>query len=329
MTTKRIPPKLKSLINLLNDSLYHPGSWLGQQLGISRSAVWKYIHQLQQWGITLNVHKSKGYQLPQPIFLLDAQHIETELTTTSHPFQLEVLSHVNSTNDYLKSKIGTATNAIPFCLAEHQTAGRGRLGRTWISPFGTNLYLSCLWSFQQDLSELAGLSLVVGLAVIAALREQGLRDEIKIKWPNDILWQHKKLAGVLTEISAETYGYAQAIIGVGLNINMPVIPTPGINQDWTTVHAITGTIQDRNKLAALVIKQLLQMIPHFAQSGLKPFLATWRQHDALFDKVITLEHGNNQISGIGAGINTNGHLLLRHVDGTICSYSSGNTTIQK
>lgn len=264
---------------------------------------------------------------PSPI-LLDAQIIKTLLPAHPLPIQLDVLSEIDSTNDYFKSNIITP-DAIHFCLAEQQTAGRGRLGRDWFSPFGTNIYLSCLWSFSKDVSALSGLSLAVGIAVIKALNELTPNPDIKIKWPNDILYQQQKLAGILIEVNTVDSGNTQAIIGIGLNVNMSDQNTETINQPWTSLQHIIGNEVDRNKIAALLIHNLLCELSKFSKQGLKPFLTQWQQYDALLNQQINLLHGKQNITGVVLGINPQGYLLLEHNDGSTAAYSSGDSTLCK
>lgn len=260
--------------------------------------------------------------------LLSANTIKTLLPAHPLPIQLDVFSKIDSTNDYFKSKIITA-DAIHFCLAEQQTAGRGRLGRNWFSPFGTNIYLSCSWSFNQEVNALSGLSLVVGIAVIKALNELNPNPEIKIKWPNDILYQQKKLAGILIEINTLDSGNTQAIIGIGLNVNMGSQNTEIIDQPWTSLQHIIGHEIDRNKIVALLIHNLLCELSKFSIHGLKPFFTQWQQYDALLNQQINLLHGTQNIIGKVIGINEQGYLLLQHNDGSTAAYSSGDSTLCK
>ncbi len=317
---------LKQLINILNDGKYHSGNALGEKLNITRSAVWKFIKQLKSYGLPIDSIKAKGYCLKQPIILLDSNKIKKYIATSSRGLTagsrnnpgIKIFTSISSTIDYLKtlSSRGLTAGSIPqICLAEQQTAGKGRLGRTWQSPFGLNIYLSCLWNFNKDISELSGLSLIVGLSVIKAL--EPYTKDLKIKWPNDILYEGKKLAGILVEINAETNGYSRAIISVGLNVNMQ-----NITDRWTSIIDIVKKPLDRNKLTGEIIKQLFADLVNFD-------LSAWQKYDYLKNKKIKLIHGQKSISGIACGINDQGHLLLKDKNGNIAAYSSGDTSIQR
>jgi BirA family biotin operon repressor/biotin-[acetyl-CoA-carboxylase] ligase len=303
----------KNLIKILNDGKYHSGNALGEKLNITRSAVWKFINQLKEYGLAIDVNKTKGYCLQQPLILLNARNIAT-------PCPIKIFDSITSTNDYLKT-----VKKSPFiCLAEQQTAGRGRLGRNWYSPFGLNIYLSCLWDFNKDISELSGLTLIVSLAVIKALNFY--TKDLKIKWPNDILYKDKKLAGILVEINAETHGNSQAIIGIGLNVNMRCTGTA--LRAPTSLIDILKNPQDRNKLTEQLINQLFYYLNKFDKHGIKPFLSEWKKYDYLKNKKIKLIHGQKSIGGEVYGINEQGYLLLKHRNGKVVAYSSGDTSSQ-
>lgn len=256
--------------------------------------------------------------MKQPIILLNATAIKKHLKIK--PYSIKIFNSIPSTIDYLK----TSTAKSPqICLAEQQTAGIGRLGRTWHSPFGLNIYLSCLWNFNKDISKLSGLSLITSLATIKTLTHY--TKHLKIKWPNDILYHDQKLSGILIEISAESHGTSQAIISIGLNVNMY---HASISQSWTSLINILKQPQDRNQIIGLLINQLFDYLKQFETSGFGPFLSEWQKYDYLKNKQIKLLHGQQSITGIAAGINDQGHLLLKHSDGSIATYSSGDTSVK-
>ncbi|NNM59820.1 MAG: biotin--[acetyl-CoA-carboxylase] ligase, partial [Legionellales bacterium] len=249
---KKLSPTLKNIVKLLNDGHYHSGEALGEHLMISRNAVWKNMKQLTELGVELETIPSKGYCMKHPLILLDSKQISQYIEP--HPTlkinQWDIFGSIDSTSDYFRSQ--APRDGLHVCLAEHQTAGRGRFGRAWHSPFGANIYLSCRWPLNQDASNLGGLSLVISLAIVAALSEYGISG-LSIKWPNDILWQGKKLAGVLVELQAESHGLTQIIIGIGINVNMKRLPTPEINQAWVSLDSIVD--RPLSKLAAESQKQ--------------------------------------------------------------------------
>lgn len=328
MKTKPFNDKLAQLTKLLSDGHYHDGNMLGQTMNMTRSAVWKMIKKLERYGIAINSIQSNGYALQEPLILLEPDLIKKAL-----PYEIDitVLESIDSTNNFFKTS--DKRNTIQCCLAERQTQGRGRLHRTWHSPFGKNLYLSCYYPFQKDISELTGLSLVVSLAVLSTLRTLGFTKDINVKWPNDVLCQEKKIAGILIDIQAESHGASDVTIGIGLNVNMTLDDTPSsvefINQLWTSLYEEKGTAFDRNHVAAILLEHLLKYIRCFEQEGFAVFLNEWATVDSLHKKTVTVNYKNELITGEAVGVNQKGYLLLRLADDNVHAFSSGEISLVK
>ncbi len=319
-----ISPSMYRILDILNDGQCHPGTEIGKSLGLSRTAVWKIIHRLKNFGVTIHSH-TKGYQLPEPLVLFNKNDVLSHLSSTE--VDVDVFEHITSTNDYFQSQSAEQTGKPQICIAEHQTKGRGRLGRKWIAPFGRNLYFSLSYTFAKDVSELSGLSLVVGIAVAQALASEYSGISLGLKWPNDIYCNSSKLGGVLIEIAAEANGICRAIIGVGLNVNMKDFAGNSIEQSWTSLETLLDKAIDRNLLVARLIDSMLKTLAQFNRAGLQPFLAEWQRYDILQGKQITLHNSGRDITGIARGITPQGHLLLEQAAGNCKSYSSGDTTI--
>lgn len=316
---------LAKIIELLSDNQYRDGTSMGCQLNISRAAVWKAIKKLEQYDIDIKSVKGKGYLLQTPLILLDDEKIKTGLHTQS--IQIELLEKVDSTNDYLKKFI-EKNNTIRVCIAEAQTQGKGRLNRQWHSPFGKNIYLSLLYPFQKDISELSGLSLAVGLAISQAIESMiPSNEKFAVKWPNDIVVNGHKIAGTLIEIQAESNGFCQVIIGIGINVNMQDASKKQIDQAWSSLLMLTEKHHDRNQLCAALINHLIDYLERFCRDGLAGFVEEWKNKDALFGKSTAILIGNNKHQGICAGINEQGHLLLKMQDDTIKAFASGDATV--
>ncbi len=319
--------KLVKMVSLLNDGEYHDGTSLGEKLHITRAAVWKIIRKLQQYNIPFTSTKGKGYMLQESLILLDAKTIQSALAQKN--IEVECLEKVDSTNQYLKKYL-TDNKKIRVCLAETQTAGRGRLSRQWHSPFAKNIYLSLLYPWQQDISALSGLSLVISLALCHAIEKiSGLTNEVFIKWPNDLLIHGKKLAGSLIEIQAESNGFCQAIIGMGINVNMKEATHDEINQQWTSLQSVSDQYYDRNALCSEIINHVVTYLEQFSLHGLSYFQEQWQQRDYLHNKSISLLSGKDQYSGVAAGIDNQGHLILTLDNGQKQAFSSGDTTLMK
>jgi BirA family biotin operon repressor/biotin-[acetyl-CoA-carboxylase] ligase len=317
---------LLKLADLLSDGEYHDGTSIGQILQITRADVWKLIKKLEHYNVPLTFVKGKGYRLNAPLILLDPQKITYLLANEA--VQIEVFEKVESTQ-YLK-KYMQKKKDIQVCIAEMQSQGRGRLNRQWHSPFGQNIYLSLFYPFQKGISELSGLSLVIGLALCHVIENViGAKEKIGIKWPNDMVVANQKIAGILIEIQAESNGFCQSIIGIGLNVNMQEANDKNITQTWSSLQKLSGTYVDRNAVCAELIHKILSYLEHFSSSGLSHFITEWQQRDILYEQPITLISGNQNYNGIGHGIDAHGHLLLKMADGSVQNFSSGDTTLKK
>ena len=203
-----------ALLKCLSDGEFHSGEDLGEMIGVSRAAISKHIKGIQEWGLDIYRVQGKGYKLANQLDMLDQE----KLSAPSPDASLELIPIIGSTNQHLLERTNTLESGS-VCIAEYQAAGRGRRGREWVSPFGANLYLSMYWRLDAGMAAAMGLSLVVGVAVVEALEEMGV-EGIKLKWPNDLYHNDKKLAGILVELSGQSGGAAHIVIGLGLNLSM-------------------------------------------------------------------------------------------------------------
>ncbi len=316
------------LLHQLSDGNCHSGQALGEQLGISRTAVWKHVSQLTQLGLAINRIPQQGYQLTQPMIPLDEQSIRQHLQDKQFNRQtnIHMFASIDSTNQFLKELANTSS--VEICCAEKQTHGRGRFGRQWFSPFGENIYFSSRWELNCCLSSLSGLSLVVGLAILASLREQQIDKGIRVKWPNDILWGNKKLCGILIEVIAETNSCAQVIIGIGMNVNTATQEQPLLDQPWCSLYEITGRYFDRNILLASLIDHLQQCLEKFLAAGFAAFSADWQTVDFLQGQFIKVSQPRGPISGHACGVNELGQLRIQDEQGDLHYLSSGDTSLK-
>lgn len=242
--------------------------------------------------------------------------------------QLHVFETIDSTNQFLKVTPGLPHKTC--CLAEMQTHGRGRFGRQWHSPLGENIYCSVLLQLNMPAAQLSGLSLVVSLAMQEVLQQQTSED-IKIKWPNDLMWRDRKLAGTLIELLAESpatnHSETKVIIGMGLNINSITDAYTALDKPWCSLRDITGHVFDRNVLIAKLIHTLTSYVSRFEHEGFSTFQSDWNARDYLKDKTVTLIQGKTYIQGIGCGVNASGYLQLEDTSGTRHVCASGDATI--
>ncbi len=317
---RRIYPLLK----ILADGQFHSGQQLGEALGVSRTAIWKKLQSLDESGLAVQVVSGKGYRLCRPLELLQHEQIISHLDSTSRTLlaKLEILPEIDSTNRYLMAQTGTGV----ACFAEYQQAGRGRRGRSWHSPFAANICFSLTWHFDDGANTLSGLSLATGIWIAEALVAAGVTD-IGLKWPNDVLHDGRKLAGVLIEIKGETTGPCQTVIGIGLNVDMPASAAETIDQPWTDIRTITGKLPGRNRIAGLLLHHLLTGLSSYQRNGLTTLLERWNELDCLAGRQVQLHHPSGVVSGTARGIDETGALQLACEDG-LRSIHSGDISLR-
>lgn len=309
-----------TLISILADGEFHSGEQLGERLGMSRAAINKHIQTLRDWGVDVFTVPGKGYSLPEPIQLLDENVIRGQLKQG----KVTVLPVIDSTNQYLLDRINEL-NSGDSCVAEYQQAGRGRRGRKWFSPFGANLYLSMFWRLEQGPAAAIGLSLVIGIVIAEVLHSLGA-DKVRVKWPNDLYLNDRKLAGILVEMTGKTGDAAQIVIGAGLNMVMRNVQADVVNQGWITLQEAGVTI-DRNILAVRLIKELRQSLTLFEQEGLSPFLGRWEKLDNFIHRPVKLIIGDREIFGTSRGIDAQGALLLEQ-EGILKPWVGGEISLR-
>jgi len=257
-----------------------------------------------------------------PITRLDKLHILPALPNDCH---LEIFSEITSTSEYAKEHPELSTPRI--ILAEQQTAGVGRLGRPWISPFGVNIYYTLMWDYYGSKSPLSTLSLRVALSLVKALKDSGIRG-IQLKWPNDLLYQDAKLGGVLILNQAGPHGSTRLCISFGLNVNaMPETDVMDIGRASTGLQEITGKFYDRNPLIVAITQQLFRDLAEFTLQENQDWMQEWKSLDALFGKKVQLNHFSKDIEGIARGINEQGQLIIEDNLGNQQYYSAGDVTL--
>jgi BirA family biotin operon repressor/biotin-[acetyl-CoA-carboxylase] ligase len=318
------------LMQCLSDGRFHSGEELARELGISRAAVWKRIKNLEGLlGMEFHAVRGRGYRLSNPVELLDSVEIRAALSDVAEQklHSLRILPSVESTNTYLLQRAAEGAPAGSVCLAERQSGGRGRHGRPWVSPFGTNIYLSVLWRYRHPPHQLAGLSLAAGLAVLRAFRRLGF-EGLSIKWPNDLLFENRKLAGLLLEMSGETTGASCVVAGVGVNTRMASGQGRDIDQPWIDLASIRGGAgMSRNHLTGTVLDELLRALADFEAQGLEPLLPEWKRFDAYLGSEVELISGDRRVRGVHRGIDVSGALLLQH-SGQTRAYHAGELSLR-
>ena len=302
------------LIKLLSDGEFHSGEELGKALGVSRTAIWKQLKHLEDYGLAVESIKGRGYRIGSPINLLDKNEILASVSPSirSSLDDLCVLMVTDSTNSQVMQRLATESGCY-VCTAEQQTVGRGRRGRVWHSPFGGNLYFSISWCFQGGAAALEGLSLAVGVAICRALDENGC-DAVQLKWPNDLVSNGKKLGGVLLEMTGDAEGPCAVVVGVGLNVCMgPVEP---IDQPWTDLVTVSPVVSyNRNVLLAAMISHLIAMLRGYESEGFASYRREWERRDAFLGQAVSLRMGDEQACGIERGVANDGALKVETASG--------------
>lgn len=309
-----------TLIGILADGEFHSGEQLGEQLGMSRAAINKHIQTLKDWGIDVFTVTGKGYSLPAPIQLLNEETLVAKLDRG----RLAVIPVIDSTNQYLLERMDELQSG-DACVAEYQQAGRGRRGRQWFSPFGSNLYLSMYWRLEQGPVAAMGLSLVIGIVTAEVLQALGASD-VRVKWPNDLYLKDRKLAGILVELTGKTGDAAQIVMGTGINLAMNSPDTAIVNQGWINLQE-AGVKIDRNTLAASLVNKMRESLELFERDGLAPFIDRWGELDNFINRPVKLLIGDREIPGIARGIDQQGGLLLEQ-DGIVKSWVGGEISLR-
>lgn len=282
------------------------GDRLARQFGQTRAAVWKRVEALRGAGLRIEATPGRGYVLAEAPDLLDGEAIRRHMACDVA--RLEVAWSTDSTNAALLRE-PPPVDGVHVLLAEQQTAGRGRHGRSWHSPLAANLYLSVSRRFSGGLARLGGLGLVAGVATAHALQSLGV-DQVRLKWPNDLVVADRKLGGLLVEGSGQAAGSARAVVGLGLNVRMPAGHGEAIGQPWIDLAQVLPDLPERNGLAAVVLAHLLPAMDRFDREGLSPFLAAFEPLDALRGRDVFLH-------GTGAGAGVDGQALGLAEDGAL------------
>ncbi len=307
-------------LTVLADGQFHSGQALAKAFSVTRAGVWKWMCQLREFGLTVDAVSGRGYRLRSALELLNVEAIRSHLPQAlQHEFYgIEIVPVIKSTNHYLSDKAQDRVWRTLFertqkrfyiCLAEYQTEGRGRRGRLWHSPFGSNLLLSMLCRFELPLNATQGMTLVLAVAGMRALRALGVC-EAGIKWPNDFLWQRRKLGGILTELHGEDSGPCYAVVGLGLNVNMAQCSLPDLDQAWVALDEILKKNQSRNHVAALFIREVSEALLQFEREGLAPFIPAWREYDLCCDQEVEVHFPSTVLRGVVRGIDEQGCLIL-------------------
>lgn len=316
------------VIEILADGNFHSGEVLGEELGVSRTAVSQYMKELAKFGLDVFRVTGKGYRLAKPLQLLDLDVINRALAKGSGAAApvVHLERVVSSTNDLLKDRLTGVIESGATVLAEAQTQGRGRRGKAWLSPFGSNLYMSMYWRLEQGMAAAMGLSIALGATLAQLFEQEGIYG-VELKWPNDVLVGGRKIAGILIELEGQAVGPAHAIVGIGINLQTPDWFLNEVEQPWTDVQRLLNKPINRNMWAAKLVACCHKTIKEYEQTGLSPFLKRWHKYDRLAMQPVKIIMGDKEIVGIAEGIDENGALLLKR-EGKLERYHAGEVSLR-
>lgn len=313
------------LIRTLADGRFHSGQALGDRLGISRAAVWKQLQKLEAVGLVVESVKGRGYRLPGGLDLLCREHLAAGLEEEVRAAIADLHLHdeVVSTNACVAALADRGHGVV--CLAERQIGGRGRRGRQWVSPFARNIYLSLGWTFEGGAASLEGLSLAVGVAARRALATGREGHRVALKWPNDLMFQDRKVGGVLVEMQGDPSGDCHVVIGVGVNLGMGRAEAAPVDQPWADVLEIGDF--DRNGLAAALLNQLIPLVDAFPERGFAALREEWLASDLCLDRPVKLITPGATLEGVARGVAPNGAIRIE-VNGEVRHYSGGEVSLR-
>jgi len=299
-----------ALLRDLADGRFHSGQQLAEQHAVSRTTVNNALKELAILGLTLFSVRGRGYQLVKPVVWLDVAAVRASLAGAASALNLEVLDSATSSNSLLLQRATQGAPSGTVLAVEWQTAGRGRLGRTWYAALGDSLTFSVLWRFDCGLAGLAGLSLAVGVALIRALRQLGFT-EVGLKWPNDVLTEHGKLAGILIEAQGDMMGPSAVVIGIGMNVCLPEKMSTEVTQAVGSLAQISDNLLDRNHILSKILLELAGVLNDFARHGFEPLRAEWERYHRWQNQAVNLLMPDGKTeTGIILGVTQNGALRL-------------------
>lgn len=284
----------------------------------------EFLQEMATLGIEIHLEKN-SYKFKNPPQLLYEQAIRSYIDKPASEYltNLEIHWTIGSTNDYLANKMHKENCHGRVCLAEQQTSGKGRRGRTWVSPFGRNLYMSIGWLIPKKTKGISTLSLVVGIEIAELLRELGFK-EVSLKWPNDLLLDSAKLGGILTEMVLSTDNHGM-VIGIGINFELGIHQRSGIDQPVGCIPKDRGI--KRDLLTGKILNRLLPALNNFPDHGFSPYLERWEGLNLFQNQIVNIYRGDEAYNGIDRGIDKEGNLILES-KGKLLKFNSGEVSLR-
>lgn len=322
-----VKPLTYRVLKLLAPGDFNSGEMLAGTLGVSRASVWHSVRELEAAGLEIYRVRGRGYRLRQSLSMLDVAEVTRHLGGHASSFALEILDNVGSTNTLALQRAQAGALSATVIAAEWQSAGRGRQGRPWQAGIGGALTFSVVWRFTQGAGFLSGLSLAAGIAVARAMETLGVAGA-GLKWPNDVMWRGRKLAGILIEMQGDALGPSCAVIGIGANVRLSDAVRSRIDQEATDLESACGRMLDRNAVLALLLIELSSVLEAFGRGGFAPLRVEWQRRHAHQNRrvSVTLPDGRRE-TGVARGVDRDGALLVAARTG-MRRYHSGELSLR-
>jgi len=321
MSTARI-----SLLRILADGRFHSGERLGQALGVSRAGVRDLVGRIEALGLRVFKVRGRGYRLAEDLDLFESNDLAAMLEKISPEFCVEVLDECPSTNAVLAERAAAGAPHGAVLVCEHQSAGRGRRGNSWVSAVGGSLTFSILWRFPRGAGALGGLSLAVAVGAAKALERLGTHG-VGVKWPNDLYCGERKLGGILIEISGDVLGPSVAVVGVGINVRLGSSMRERIGRPATDIAGHSDTVPSRTAVLVGLLESIAAVLEQFSRECFAPFRDEWLQRHAWQGRRVALSQADRRVAeGEVVGVAEDGALMLASAKG-IERFHSGELSL--
>ena len=319
--------KEKILNALLGRDNYVSGQELCTKLGVSRTAVWKVMNQLKEEGYKIEAVSHKGYRIVSYPDKITAEEVASRLKTTWAGRNIAFLERVDSTNNYAKKIAEDGAPSGTLVITEDQYGGRGRRGRTWVNPPGSSIAMTLVVRPELAPNHASMMTLVMGIAIAKACKKTA-GVETKIKWPNDVIVDGKKICGILTEMSADPDRIHYVVIGAGINVNIQSF-SEEIKEVATSLQMVTGKRLHRADLISSCMEEFEKCYEKFIQTEDLSLLLE-EYHNLLVNKdqkVCVLDPGG-EYTGTALGIDKNGELIVRKDNGEVTLVYAGEVSVR-
>ncbi|QXM07256.1 biotin--[acetyl-CoA-carboxylase] ligase [Crassaminicella indica] len=312
-----------------NKDAFISGEELSKKIGVTRTAVWKHIKQLKEEGYEIESVSRKGYRLTKEPDTLDADVLEIELASKNIGSKIYHFESIDSTNNMAKKMASEGAAEGTIIIAEEQTGGRGRLGRTWVSPKGTGIWMSIILRPNIAPTEAAKITQITAAAVASGLRKI-IGEDVGIKWPNDIIIHRKKVCGILTELSAELNSVNYIVVGIGINVNMDTKDFPEeVRRIATSIKACVGRTVSRKNIVKEILHSFEELYSDFTYNkNIKKSIEICKKYSVTLGKEVKIKNKEKEVVAKAIDLTEDGQLLIKNQSGVIEKVFSGEVSVR-